>query len=46
MAVSIDPSLALIQILKTMQQSLFTLRMQKDQQKVYKAQQFIYSCSL
>ena len=34
MAVSLDPSLALIQILKAMQQHLFTLRMKEDQQKV------------
>ena len=34
MAVSLDPSLALIQILKAMQQNLFTLRMKEDQQKV------------
>lgn len=37
MAVSLDLSLALIQILKSMQQTLSTLKMKEDQQKVYKA---------
>ena len=37
MDVSLDPGLALIQILKTMQQILFTLKMKEDQQKVHKA---------
>ena len=37
MAVSLDPRLALIQILKTTQQALCTLKMKGDQQKVHKA---------
>lgn len=37
MAVSLDPRLALIQILKTTQQILCTSKMKADQQKVHKA---------
>ena len=37
MAVSLDPRLELIQILKTTQQSLCTLKMKEDQKKVHKA---------
>jgi len=37
MAVSLDPRLALVQILKTTQQILCTLKMKEDQQKVHKA---------
>jgi len=37
MAVSLDRRLALIQILKTTQQILCTLKMREDQQKVHKA---------
>lgn len=36
MAVSLDPRLALIQILKTTQQILCTLKMKEDQKKVHK----------
>ena len=39
MAVSLDPRLALIQILKITQQILCTLKMKGDQQKVHKAQE-------
>lgn len=38
MAVSLDPRLAVIQILKTTQQILCTLKMKEDQQKVHEAQ--------
>ena len=48
MAVSFNLVLALIQILKTKQQTFSTLKMKKDQQQVPKAQKtvFLYRKSL